>query len=596
MLTAAIQSGCMNLRTLFAIPIAVILIVTLLLAGMVAERGWSGLVRGKVAIEAVERMRLLLALQTNLRAERVVTNFVLGKPFPLAEPARRRFDSARRDTDQALRTVLAEVRLEAEGGANEAPPAEYLDMVNLRLNAVRSMIDQLMARDLSGRTLVELDTVMPSMLAVAQLIDGPSEHANLAVTVADESLSGLLTEDRLAESLRDQVGLIAAALLPHFDKAEQPSAAELDRVRIFLARAAYLTGLLNDTIETAGATEEIRRSLADLRTIDVPGILGRLEAVEARHREDDTGALLPQQLLVPWGQRINNLRAAFMDATVARVTSRQTACEWQFDVILAAFGVVMVAVLESVVLLSQRVVGPLAQLGLAITRIAAGDRRTALTLSSGTREINEMVTAVETLREAALVADATALRQRLAAQQRLEVLRGALGIARTVEGPARALERGVASLSEGIDATIAIISTRTAAPPPTLGLAASAVRAGLAEMRDSAAELDATFAAAAETEDRPEAEFVARILAVQVQVDRREAAVRGFVRPSLVALRDAAATADEVSGPALHDLVSDQFARVEETVAVISSMLAAMTRASAIARDLPLGDDARMAA
>lgn len=207
-----------------------------------------------------------------------------------------------------------------------------------------------------------------------------------------------------------------------------------------------------------------------------------------------------------------------------------------------------------------------------------------------------MVTAVETLREAALVADATALRHRLAARQRLEMLREALGIARTVEGPARALERGVASLSEGIDATIALITTPTTAPPPTLRLAATAVRAGLAEIRELAAELDAAFAAAAETEDRPEAEFVAHILAVRAQVDRREAAVRGFVLPSLVALRDAAATGGEVSGPALRDLVGDQFARIEETVAVISAMLATMTRASAIVRDLPLEEVAPLAA
>jgi hypothetical protein len=73
----------MNLRTLFAIPIAVIMVVTLSLAGMVAGQGWSGLARGKAAIEAVERMRLLLALQTDLRAERVITNFVLGQPYPL---------------------------------------------------------------------------------------------------------------------------------------------------------------------------------------------------------------------------------------------------------------------------------------------------------------------------------------------------------------------------------------------------------------------------------------------------------------------------------------------------------------------------------
>ena len=64
----------MTLKTLFAIPIAVILIVSLSLAGMIAGQGWSGQERGKAAVEAVARMRLLIALQTDLRAERIVTN------------------------------------------------------------------------------------------------------------------------------------------------------------------------------------------------------------------------------------------------------------------------------------------------------------------------------------------------------------------------------------------------------------------------------------------------------------------------------------------------------------------------------------------
>ena len=330
-------------------------------------------------------MRLLLALQTQLRAERVVTNFVLGKPYPLAEPARQRFDIARRDTDQALHAVVAEFRAEAAARASDARPDRSLDAVARRLSAVRGMIDPLLARDLGERTLAELDAVMPRMMAISQPVDDPLEHASLAVTAADDSLSGLLTEDRLAELLRDQVGFIAAVLLPRFDRNERPTAAESDQVRILLARAAYLTRLLNDTIEIAGATEPIRQTLADLRAIDLNGILARLEtaAGETVNQEDDTGALLPQQLLVPWGARINRLRAAVMDAIVARVTTQQITRERQFDLIMTGFGVVMVAVLESVVLLSQRVVGPLAQLGTAITRIAAGDRGTALTLALG---------------------------------------------------------------------------------------------------------------------------------------------------------------------------------------------------------------------
>jgi hypothetical protein len=251
----------MNLRTLFAIPIAVILIVTLSLAGMVAGQGWTSLIRGRAAIEAVERMRLLLALQTDLRAERIVTNFVNGQPYPLAEPQRQRFQGARRETDHALRAVIDDLRDEAEGRTDGASAEEYAHTVVARLQEARAITDKLLTHRLSERTLTELDSVMPHLLEVSRLVDGPLERASVAVTAADPALSGLMTEDRLTESLRDQVGLIAAVLLPRFDKAEQPSFAELDRVRILLARAAYLTRLLNDTNEIAGTSESIRLSL-----------------------------------------------------------------------------------------------------------------------------------------------------------------------------------------------------------------------------------------------------------------------------------------------------------------------------------------------
>ncbi len=168
----------------------------------------------------------------------------------------------------------------------------------------------------------------------------------------------------------------------------------------------------------------------------------------------------------------------------------------------------------------------------------------------------------------------------------------------TVREPAHALERGVAELSQGIDATIALVTTATRAPPSTLGAAAEAVRAGLAEMRESAAELDATLAAAdsIQADAGPDADFMAHILAVQVQVDRRGEAVRGFVQPSLVALRDAAAAPGGADGPALRNLVTTQFECIEETVATVASMFATMTRAIAIVRDLPLIINAPIAA
>src|SRR5258708_36287734 len=109
-------------------------------------------------------------------------------------------------------------------------------------------------------------------------------------------------------------------------------------------------------------------------------MVGQLQilASEPAHPGADSGAMLPQRLLVPWGERINQLRTALMYATVERVTARQVTRERQFDLLLTCFGAVIVAVLESVALLSQRIVGPLAPFGGAISRVSSCYSTTAL--------------------------------------------------------------------------------------------------------------------------------------------------------------------------------------------------------------------------
>ena len=82
------------------------------------------------------------------------------------------------------------------------------------------------------------------------------------------------------------------------------------------------------------------------------------------------------------------------------------------------------------------------------------------------------------------------------------------------------------------------------------------------------------------------------LAAVKAQVDLRDAAVSGFIQPSLMALRD---TAGEMQTPILRDLVSDQFEYIETTVATVASMRDAVTRAATIVRELPL-DDTKLAA
>ena len=70
----------MTLKTLFAVPVAIILIVALAVGGRDGRPGMDGAgSRGRVAVDAVLDMRILLRLQSDLRSERVVTNFALGQ-------------------------------------------------------------------------------------------------------------------------------------------------------------------------------------------------------------------------------------------------------------------------------------------------------------------------------------------------------------------------------------------------------------------------------------------------------------------------------------------------------------------------------------
>ena len=127
----------------------------------------------------------------------------------------------------------------------------------------------------------------------------------------------------------------------------------------------------------------------------------------------------------------------------------------------------------SMFLIFCRLSGQLATIGLAIRRIAAGDRATPVVMKAVTRDLQEMVVAIETLRQTALVADATVNRAREAEQRRLESLHQALDFVQATREPARELEHGIARLCDGIDAAIALVTPPDASPSAGVGVAAS---------------------------------------------------------------------------------------------------------------------------
>jgi len=581
----------LTLKTLFAIPIVVILLVTLSLAGMIVSREWSGHARGEIAIAGTKRAEVLTRLEQQLTWERTVTWKAFEADYPLPERMRAELADVRAATGRDIDAMSAMARRDPDAWA--AVPEEVLNAVRSKLAITRARSDALLSIDRRARSQAALADVMPRMLGPSLMFGPLLGRAAADVIDAEPELAGIVAVARIGLELREELVAISSVMLPRIDAREGPTEAELDRVRELLSQADVTTKLMEVTFYLASPTGEMRALLTRAKAAREATIQWQLDKMIETGPADGMSDRPIVWLSWPielWAERVNDLRVAIIQESAARARIEQASRTRRLDLAMTAVGAVVLIILAALITLQRRVVGPLTQLGFAITRIADGDRRQAFVTKSATREIAAMVTAVETLRQAALIADATSTRQREAADRRLLVLREVLGIVRAVYEPSHALERDVAKLSAGIDATIALLSKPLKRLPPTLEAAALAVRAGLREIREAARDLDATIAAGGEAEDNalPEAEIVARILRVRAHIDRRDALVRAFVQPCLLALRDIAPAAGDPQARLLRDLIGDQFELIETTVGTMASMLAAVTRAAAIVRELPL--------
>ena len=87
-----------NLKTLLSIPLAVILLSTLFLAGLTVSTEWAGVLRGRDAVRAMERVRIVAISEERLPRERILTNGALGAPaaiFPVNGAEDVRMDASR---------------------------------------------------------------------------------------------------------------------------------------------------------------------------------------------------------------------------------------------------------------------------------------------------------------------------------------------------------------------------------------------------------------------------------------------------------------------------------------------------------------------
>ena len=194
----------MTLRTLFVIPIIVILLMTLALAGMIVSREWAGHIAGRLAIAATTRADILNRLEGQLAKERVATWDAFEAPYPLPDVDVSRLAGVRAETDRVLGALITNLRTAATNGVSGPEP--FLGQVEASLAAARSQSDKLLNIDHPLRTYAAFRAVMPEMLGPAAILGPQLARAAAAAIKAEPELAGIIAVARIGLELRETLG------------------------------------------------------------------------------------------------------------------------------------------------------------------------------------------------------------------------------------------------------------------------------------------------------------------------------------------------------------------------------------------------------
>jgi hypothetical protein len=576
------------MRTLLIIPLAVILLVTGLLSSMLAGQAITGYRNGVTATQDVERLRLLLSAQVKLSIERIATNAALTVERPMPALFAAQLEQARAASSLVIDAAIAFARDNAVRGVARNKSVSEIEAIDTALRQARASADNLLALDRPARSYQAIRDATEAMIDIVPRFEAPVLEAVIDTTATDPELAGLLNVARLAINLREASGRIASLFIAHLVARVPFNDADVARVRTLQGVATELDRMIAEGLQIAGAGDHARSLAAQMHDAYHGQIVGLLDSLMGDKGAGTSAAFLPADFTVQylhWSGSIVALWEGVLAEATFRVNEDQVARVQGLRWAVASIGAVFVAVVVTLLLLHHYVVVPVSRLGSSLLRIASGERTAELASMQGPREIKALADAVETLRRAALVADATESRDRLAAQQRASLLSQTLAIAQSVCDPAHLLTTIGERLVTHLSAAGLELADTDDGLSPTVENVAQIVRDSTAVMRDTTDLADLAMNALHEVRLDGHLgaaqEVAVRLSALQAVVDERDAAVRRFSRPVLAALNELADSnrGDPDARHGADSLLMQPFQDVQDMVATIARMRDAMLRA-----------------
>ena len=573
----------MKLRSMLAVPMAVIMLITVVLVAVLAAgsiRSWRD---GQSALGRMEQLRLLMAFEEALGVERSPTNTALSAPFAVTPELGAAIVMRRQITDLRLREFAA-----LPGASDRVRAA--VDELSTHLSAARANADTVLQRPPERRSDFDVRAGIEEMVALPLLLFPTVDQMLAEMTASDPTLATLLTATRTASDLRLYAGSMAARFNLVIARRQPITPHDFDQILIQQGRILELHLLLLGNIGIADVGEQSRDEVQSMEGRYFGTAQRAIDQMISAGLSDGKFSLTQQEFIAQYAPGLATLSAVrdrLFALTRQRMQTNQAARLHRLEATAAAGGAVLLAVLAALLMLHQWIIRPLAALAVMIIRLAHGDRSVRWTARRGSREIAELANAIEVLRVATIEADAAAARRRIELQRWTAQLRQVLDTidlmhtrAATITDVLPALLEQLRTLAQGT------LAQGDVAAPPGLALAIAATHAGIDVLRHANGRLDAALQRMHSVGDREDIsidELNAAMDEVAGVVTAIQEAVNGVPHITLSAMRDLSAQTSQFNPPrggparAVHERI---LAQVQEMAAAAGGLQSALTQAT----------------
>lgn len=563
----------MKLRSMLAVPTAVIMLVTLLLVGVLAVGSLRTWRQGEIAIARLEQLRHLLMLQERIGLERAPSNTALSQRDPVSPDLAREIAAARTTTDENLRRLAA-----VRGLTDDA--TEMLPVLLDQLTDARARIDAVLGRPVDQRSPADIMAAANGLLVAPQLLFPVVEDTLADIEAADHDIAPLLGATRAAADLRLYAGGIVGWFARALMERRPFTLSEISGIRIQQGQMIELHRLLLANIRIAGVAPPTQ-AVVDIMERRLFRDAQRLyEQVMAAGTSDGRFELTHAAVLAEYMPALASVvavRDRLIDLIRQRLEADQHARLHGVVTTVAAGGVVVLAVVAALAMLHWRVFRPLAALAVMVIRLAHGDRSVRLPpLRRGSPEVAELARAIDVLREATLAADAEAARRHTELQRWTDQLQVVLATIDLLHDRTATMTDLLPTLLAQLDALAGQGGTVAAG----LAEAIEATRAGIAVLQTSSSRLDAALrrmhAVGAGADGRME-DLRGAMNEVADVVAIIEASVNNLPRITLSAVRDMPRPVPQAPG---HGRLDQILAQVQEMAAAAGGLRTALLRAN----------------